>query len=74
MAGTGGPGDAGDGLGARRHRLSGRPGGLSGAASYFSSIFHGSGPPFWMLFACFLHHFSRIEFYMDFCHIFDGFP
>ena len=41
MVGTGGPGDAGDGLRARRHQLFGRPAGIPDFTSPISSIFDG---------------------------------
>ena len=45
---------------------------------HISHIFHrffmDPGLRFGCFFECFLHHFSHIEFYTDFCYIFDGFP
>ena len=61
MAGPGGPGDAGDGLGARRRRLFGRPAGRPDFTSPISSIFDGLWDPFFMVFK-FLYKFSPIEF------------
>ena len=62
MAGPGGPGDAGDGLRARRRQLFGRPAGRPDFTSPVSSIFDGFWGPFFMFFLRFLYKFPPIEF------------